>query len=102
MPTPTLTSAQARRLLARFRASGSSQTAFCKRHRVSPSLFSYWLHRLQPPAPVGQPAFREVSLPSASTPSACILTLPGGARLEFPASHLGTALSILSGGKASC
>jgi hypothetical protein len=102
MPTTTLTSAQARRLLAKFRASSSSQTDFCKRHRVSLSLFSYWLPRLQSPAPVEAPAFREVSIPSASTPSACILTLPGGARLEFPASCLGVALGILSGGKASC
>lgn len=102
MPTSTLTSARARRLLAKFRASDFSQATFCKRYRVSQSLFSYWLHRFQPPAPVGKPAFREVSLPSASTPSMCILTLPGGARLEFPASCLGTALGILSGGKAPC
>ena len=102
MPTTTLTSAQARRLLAMFRASGSSQTEFCKRHRVSLSLFSYWPHRLQGPVPAGTPAFREVSLPPAATPFTCILTLPGGARLEFPVSCLGIALGILSGGKASC
>jgi hypothetical protein len=102
MPKTTLTPAQARRLLEKFRASGSSQTNFCKRHGVSPSLFSYWLPRLQGPAPVETPAFREVSMPPAPTPSACILTLPGGARLEFPASYLGLALSLLSGGKAAC
>jgi hypothetical protein len=102
MPNSTLTSARARRLLAKFRASGSSQTDFCKQYRVSPSLFSYWLHRLQPPTPVGKPAFREVPLPPPSSPSMCILTLPGGARLEFPASCLGIALGILFGGKTSC
>lgn len=102
MPTTTLTSAQARRLLEKFRASGSSQTDFCKRHRVSLSLFSYWQHRLQGPVPVETPAFQEVPMPSVSTPSACILTLPGGARLEFPAYYLDIALGILTGGKASC
>lgn len=104
MATSSLTPVQARRLLAKFRTSGSSQTAFCNRHNVSISLFTYWLHRLQPtpPFPVGKPAFKEVSLPSVSTLPTCILTLPGGARLEFPASHLGTALGILVGGKAPC
>ena len=102
MPTSTLTASSARSLLERFRASGSSQTAFCKRHRVSISLFSYWLHRIQPPISAAGPDFQEVSLPSAPAPSACILTLPGGARLEFPATHLGAALTILFGGNASC
>ena len=102
MATSSLTSAQARRLLAKFRTSGFSQTAFCKRHGVSMSLFSYWLHRLQPPPPVGMPAFKEVSLSSVSTSPTCILTLPGGARLEFPASHLGNALCILVAGKTPC
>ena len=102
MPTSTLTSARARRLLHKFRSGSSSQTSFCKRHGVSLSLFSYWLHRLQPPAPVGKPAFQEVPLPPSSALSACILTLPNGTRLEFPASLLGTALGILSGGKAPC
>lgn len=102
MPTTTLTPAQARRLLAKFRASGLSQADFCKRHGVSPSLFSYWLPRLQGPVHVDPPAFREVSMPPAPMPSACILTLPGGTRLEFPASYLGLALGILSGGKTPC
>jgi hypothetical protein len=102
MPTTTLTLARARRLLEKFRTSGSSQTAFCERNHVSISLFSYWLHRVQRPIPAGKPAFQEVPLPSVPAPSACVLTLPGGARLEFPASHLGAALNILSGGRASC
>lgn len=102
MPTSTLNSDRARLLLAKYLASGSSQTAFCKRHRVSLSLFTYWAPRLHPPHSVGKPEFREVSLPSASTPSTCIVTLPNGTRLEFPASHLGTAICILSGGKLSC
>lgn len=32
----------------------------------------------------------------------CNLTLPGGTRLEFPASHLGIALGILAGVKDPC
>lgn len=102
MPTSTLTSARARHLIAKFRASGSSQTAFCKRYGVSLSLFTYWAPRLQAQSPVSKPEFREVSLPSASTPSTCILTLPSGTRLEFPASYLVTTLGILSDGKAPC
>lgn len=102
MPTSTLTPTRARRLLEKFRVSGSSQTTFCKQNRISISLFSYWLRRLQPTAPTGKLAFQEVTLPSSPSPSVCILTLPGGARLEFPASHLGAVLSLLAGGGASC
>lgn len=102
MPASTLTPDRARRLLHKFRRGRSSQTSFCMQHGVSPSLFSYWQRRIQHPIPVGKTVFQEVPLPPSSALSACILTLPNGTRLEFPASHLGTALDILTGGKASC
>lgn len=102
MPTSTLTPSRARRLLEQFRASGSTQTAFCQRNRVSISLFSYWQRRLQMSASTETPVFQEVMLPCLPSSSACILIFPGGARLEFPASDLGTVLHHLAGGKASC
>lgn len=111
MPTPSLTLAHAQRLLIRFRAEGLTQAAFCKRHRVSPSLFSYWLPRCPPvpdptvkqqataPTPVA-PRFQEVHLPSVRMPDGpCILTLPSGVKLEFPSSRLRDALALLAGGK---
>jgi hypothetical protein len=102
MPASTLTPARARRLLDTFRASGSSQAAFCKQNRVSISLFSYWQRRLQMSASTETSLFREVMLPPLPSSSVCILTFPGGARLEFPASDLGTVLHHLAGGNAPC
>lgn len=114
MPTPSLTLAHAQRLLVRFRNGGYTQVAICKRHHVSPSLFSYWLPKC-PPVPDPQvkqratapvPAalrFQEVHLPPAHSPDRpCILTLPTGVRFEFPASHLRDTLALLAGKEYAC
>ena len=82
-----LTPDQAHRLLALYRASGLSQPAFCQKHRVGPSLFSYWPQKLRP-APAA-PRFQEVLLPSTSlNTGTCILSFPSGVKIEFPAALL--------------
>lgn len=96
---------EARRLLILYRASHLSQAAFCRKHAVSPGLFSYWQPKLLPaPIPsVAQPSFQELRLkplPAMLVP--CVLTLPSGVRLEFPSAQLTAALAVLLEGKAAC
>lgn len=102
MPTRFLNYQQAHRLLERYSASGLSQSAFCRKHGISSSLFTYWMPRLQPPKNPTEPSFQEISLPTAVLPELCILTLACGARLEFPISQLSAALAILTGKTAPC
>jgi hypothetical protein len=105
MPRQILTSVQARRLLAQYRASHLSQTAFCRKHTVSPGLFSYWQPKLFPAliSSASQPSFQELRLKAIpSTPEACVITLPSGVRLEFPTAQLTAALAALLEGKAAC
>lgn len=100
MPKPKLTQTQARRLLTLYRASGLSQPAFCQKHRVGPSLFSYWPQKLQPSA---TPRFQEVVLPPTTlSTGACLLSLPSGAKLEFPAALLRDTLAWLTAKEAAC
>ncbi len=102
MPTRFLNSQQAHTLLKRYRTSGLSQSAFCRKHGISSSLFTYWMPRLQPPKNPSQPSFQEISLPTFPISEQCILTLSSGARLEFPASQLSSALAILTQGAEPC
>jgi hypothetical protein len=103
MPKPNLTPSQAQQLLSRYHAGTLSQDAFCRKHRVSPSLFSYWLPRSRPPVAPVKPLFQEVALPPPpSSHRPCLLTLPSGARLEFPAALLRETLVMLAGLEAAC
>lgn len=103
MPKPKLTQTQARRLLTLYRTSGLSQPAFRQKHQVSPSLFSYWPRKIRPLAPPATPRFQEVILPPIPLAmGTCLLTLPSGAKLEFPAALLRDTLAALAGKEAAC
>jgi hypothetical protein len=105
MHKPKLTQTQARRLLTLYHASGLSQPAFCQKHRVGPSLFSYWPRRLRPIAAAAPaaPRFQEVILPPAILPKdTCLLSLPSGAKLEFPGVLLRDTLAWLTAKEAAC
>lgn len=103
MPIQRLTSAQALLLLKRFRAGRLSKAQFCRKHSVSSSLFCYWLPRCTPQTATSKTQFQEVGLPHLSTPvGPCLLILPSGARLEFPASHLRETLAILTEKDVTC
>ena len=78
-----------RATMARWRASGLSIRAFCRRHSLSESAFHFWrreLRRREPaaagPTPVASPAFVPVSVLPAATvtvevrcPSGHVVTL---------------------------
>ncbi len=103
MPKPKLTQTQARRLLTLYRTSGLSQPAFCQKHHVGPSLFSYWPQKIRPSAPPATPRFQEVILPPTPfSPGTCLLSLPSGVKLEFPAALLRDTLAVLAGKEAAC
>lgn len=103
MPAQILTPSRARRLLDQYRTSNLTQTAFCRKHRVSTSLFAYWMPRFRAPATPAKPAFQEVRLPPTPVSQGqCALILPSAARLEFPASHLPAVLAMLTGGTTPC
>jgi|GEM_PF-7082616 len=103
MPKPKLTHLQARRLLTLYRASGLSQLAFCEKHHVGPSLFSYWPQKLRSSAVPATTRFQEVILPASSlSKDACLLSLPSGAKLEFPAALLRDTLAWLTAKEAAC
>jgi len=101
MPKSKLTQTQARRLLALYPTSGLSQPAFCQKHHVGPSLFSYWPKKVRPSAIPVAPRFQEVSLPPLPM-GTCLLTFPSGAKLEFPAAYLRDTLAALAGKEAAC
>ncbi len=96
-----LNTAQAQNLLDQYHASNLSRAAFRQKHGVSLSLFAYWLPRLRARKAPVKPSFQEVRMPPMPH-GQCILTLTSGARLEFPASHLSFALTLLAGEKAPC
>lgn len=100
---PKLTQTQARRLLTLYRASGLSQPAFCQKHRVGPSLFSYWPQKLHPSAAPATPRFQEVLLPPTTlSKDTCLLSLPSGTTIEFPAVLLRDTLAWLTAKEAAC
>lgn len=101
MPRSPLTPSQAQDLLDQYHASNLTRVAFCQQHGVSPSLFAYWLPRLRASKAPVHPPFQEVRVPAFSHGS-CVLTLPSGAKLEFPVSHLSEVLAAFAGEKAAC
>lgn len=103
MPKSKLTQTQARRLLTLYRASGLSQPTFCQKHHVGPSLFSYWPRKLSPSTAPATPRFQEVNLPpTTSSRETCLLSLPSGAKIEFPATRLRETLALLAAKEAVC
>jgi hypothetical protein len=103
MPKSKLTPQLAHRLLTQYHASGLSQPAFCQKHRVGPSLFSYWPKKVQPSATPSTPRFQEVLLPPTPlSMGTCQLSFPSGAKLEFPAALLRDTLALLAGKEVAC
>ncbi len=105
MSKPKLTQTQACRLLTLYRTSGLSQPAFCQKHHVGRSLFSYWPQKLHPSAPPTTPRFQEVILPPTPlSMGTCLLILPSGAKIEFPTACLRDTLAALAGAgkEAAC
>lgn len=92
----------AQRLLNQYHAGNLSKAAFLAKHRTGPSLFSYWLPRLKPSSSQHPPRFQEIALPATSPQGPCLLTLPSGAKLEFPVSHLAQALALLTAKEPVC
>lgn len=104
MHKPKLNQAQAQNLLTQFQQSGLTRKAFAQKHNASFSLFSHWLPRLKKKPPVTPPTFQEIPFSPSLIHSACTLTLPSGAKLEFSSAHLAKALAALlpSTESASC
>jgi hypothetical protein len=95
------------RLVAQWRASGTSQAAFARQHHVHPRTFFDWI-RACPPAPsAAARPFVPVTVvaPPAPAPTTdgLIITLPRGERLDVPT---GTApawvAAIVAGLRAAC
>ena len=78
-----------RRRLARQEASGLTVAAFCRRERVSVSLWSYWQRQLEreTPGAEGTPPVRPVMpfTPVEIIPRRSVFVrFPGGASIEIP------------------
>jgi len=78
-----------RRRLARQEVSGLTVTAFCRRERVSVSLWKYWQRQVEremagargtPPVRTGMPFAAVEIIPRRSV----FLRFPGGATIEIP------------------
>jgi hypothetical protein len=78
-----------RRRLARQEASGLTVAAFCRRERVSVSLWRYWQRKVERDAPVtsGMPPVRP-AMPFAAVEiiprRSVFLRFPGGGTIEIP------------------
>ena len=77
-----------RRRLARHASSGLTAAEFCRRERVSVSLWKYWRQRIEraaPPPPRIQRPSAESFQPIEIIPRRSVLVrFPGGATLEIP------------------
>jgi hypothetical protein len=101
MAKQKLNGIRAQRLLNQYHAGNLSKNSFLAKHRIGPTLFSYWLPRLKASSALPPPRFQEIALPAAPQ-GPCLLTLPSGAKLEFPTSHLVQALALLTAKEAAC
>ena len=78
-----------RRRLARQEASGLTVAAFCRRERVSVSLWKYWQRQIEREAPIahGTPPLRP-AMPFAAVEiiprRSVFLRFPGGMTMEIP------------------
>jgi hypothetical protein len=101
MPKQKMTLTQAESLLTQFHQSGLTRKAFAQKHDISLSLFAYWIPLLQKRNSNTHSSFHELTLPP-TLHNSCTLTLPSGAKLEFPSAHLTSTLAALFTREASC
>jgi hypothetical protein len=101
MPTQKLSLTQAENLLTQYRKSNLSRKVFAQKHDISLSLFAYWIPLFQKHKVKKPPPFQELTIPS-TIHSSCTLTLPSGAKLEFPSSQLTSALATLMASDVTC
>lgn len=97
---------QRARLVAAWRASGTSQAAFARQHHIHRRTFFDWIRACPPAAPVPAAAFVPVTVAPPSpglTTEALTIVLPRGERLEVP---VGTApawvAALVAGLRAAC
>ncbi len=69
------------RLLAAFERSGMSAAAFARRHRLNYTTFCGWRQRRA--SAKAAPAFVQVQLPPAASPTALLIELGGQVRLRI-------------------
>lgn len=72
-----------------WQASARSQKAYCQAHQLKLSSFTYWRKRTRSLAP------RFVPLGTASVGGQVSVALPGGLRVDLPASLLAQALPAI-------
>lgn len=76
--------------ISEFEQSGLSKSVFCQKHRISLSLFHYWMKRYYstPNAEGPQPSFMPVMIEDIVTPNdngRIVVTGNGGLQVSFPA-----------------
>lgn len=97
---------QGRDLVAAWRSSGLSATAFCREHRIDPKRLSWWKRRLRhldqaaPPA-ASASAFIQLPVDPPPEPFLIEVTLLNGIRLSIhphiPIARLSAVVTALSG-----
>ena len=73
-------------ILALFKRSGKSVSAFCREHGLCEQTFYYWRKRVRPDAilPAVKAGFAEVAIEAAGVSSSIIAHLNTGVLLEVP------------------
>jgi transposase-like protein len=91
------------RIVAGFDGSGLSQQAFCHRHGLKLSTFTYWRRQLSDAAPASG-RFLEIELVGDQAEAGTIeLHLPGGARAVVGATVSESLISrLLRASRSSC
>jgi hypothetical protein len=99
---------QRARLVAQWRASGSSQAAFARRHQIHPRTFFDWIRACPAVSPAAAP-FVPVRVVAASPvapahgPEGVTIILPRGERLEVPAGACAAwVAAIVAGLRPAC
>jgi len=72
-----------------WQASGLTQAAYCRQHDLKLSAFAYWRTR------ANQRQHKFLPLPSPVSRETVLLDLPGGIRMELPASSLPAVLPVV-------
>jgi len=68
-------------LIEQWEESSESRKAFCRKHNLAPSTFSYWYSKYRKPGPSKEPGFVEVQ-PHLSR--SLELIYPNGVRIRLP------------------
>ena len=92
-----------RQLLDLFDGEQTTVAAFCRKHRVSPASFYLWRRKLHAPAPARSPnalapSFVPVQVQGRAPDVDPLVRvhLPGGVRVEIPATERELALAAIS------